>query len=215
MKQSIPLILTFLLLGCDSKAPFVVDIPGVTKQLEVYLSENRLQEAAWESIKLAQFDRADSILTVLRQILESQPVEIERWGGKGIMENYLLTFQNGVQGFFKVAGSDSLGPIRKELATYEIDNLLRIHLTSITLIRQLDLPDGSSVKGVIKYFVKAAKTAEDLGLKSNVKPDILLFFDTIVANVDRHWGNWMIRDDTNELFAIDHNRTFQFDLDFT
>jgi len=101
------------------------------------------------------------------------------------------------------------------VAAYEIDHLLRIQLTPLTLIRDLKLPDGSTVNGVIKYFVKAAKTAEDLELKSDAKPDLLLFFDTIIANSDRHTGNWMIRDDTKELFAIDHNRTFQFHLSWT
>ena len=80
----------------------------------------------------------------------------------------------------------------------------------ITVIRQLKLPDESGVSGVVKYFVKAAKTLEDLELKGKLKPGILLFFDTVVANADRHLGNWIIRDETKELFAVDHNRTFQF-----
>jgi hypothetical protein len=216
MIKLIPVCVVLLLVGCESaKAPFVTDLPGDVERLQTYLSEHRLQEAAWECIKLEQYDRADSILIVLHAILESDPVQIERWGGKGIMQNYVLTFSNGIQGFFKVAGSDTLGPIWTELATYEIDKLLRIHLTPITLIRRLDLPDGSTVKGVIKYFVQAAKTAEDLELKSEIKSDILLFFDTVVANADRHIGNWMIRDDTKELIAIDHNRTFQFQHNWT
>ena len=212
-----PILLAALILGCHNaqEPPFVTGLPGDANRLESYLTDHRLQEAAWECVKLQQNDRADSILHILKKTLESNPVEIERWAGKGIMRNYLLTFPNGVQGFFKVAGSDSSGPIRNEQAAYEIDILLGINLTPITLIRDVTIPDGSTVSGVIKCFVKAARTAENLGLKSEMKPDLLLFFDTIIANADRHLGNWMIRDDTKELFAIDHNRTFQFDLSWT
>jgi hypothetical protein len=131
------------------------------------------------------------------------------------MQSYLLTFDHGIVGFFKVAGSDTSGPIRNEMAAYQVDNLLRIHLTPMTLARSLILPDGKTVEGVIKYFVESSRTAEDLGLKSVMKPDLLLFFDTVIGNADRHLGNWMIRSDTKELFAIDHNRTFRFDLDWT
>jgi hypothetical protein len=195
MTRILALLIAVALAGCDTNVvpPFVTGLPGDPARLESYLSTNQLQEAAWECAKLEQDDREDSILVVLRETLESKPVEIERWGGKGIMTNYLLTFPNGVKGFFKVAGSDSLGPIRNEVAAYEIDHLLRIQLTPLTLIRDLKLPDGSTVNGVIKYFVKAAKTAEDLELKSDAKPDLLLFFDTIIANSDRHTGNWMSR----------------------
>ena len=201
--------------GGDSEPTFTTRLPGDPSRLDAYLSETLLQEAAWEATKLEQYDRADSILAELTRILLSDPVVTDRWGGKGIMTNYLLTFEGGIQGFFKVAGSDSTGPIRNELAAYALDNLLRIHLTPITLIRDLTLPDGTTVSGVIKYFVKAAKTAEDLNLKSEIKPDLLIFFDTVIGNADRHLGNWMIRDDTKELFAIDHNRTFRFDLEWT
>lgn len=206
-----------VLWACENVAepPFVVDLPGSRDKVEAYLSGHHLQEAAWECIKLEQYNRADSILTVLEAVLRSRPAVIERWGGKGIMTNYLLTFENDIQGFFKVAGSDSLGPVRNETAAYAIDNLLRIHLTPITLIRDLDLQDGTQVRGVIKYFVKAATTAEDLELTSEQKPDLLIFFDTVIGNADRHLGNWMIRDDTKELIAIDHNRTFRFDLEWT
>ena len=216
MMKLIPACFVLLLGGCQSALDaFIIDLHGDIGRLRSYLEEHRLQEAVWECIKLEQYDRSGSILAVLGNILESEPVQIERWGGKGIMQNYLLTIPIGIQGFFKVAGSDTLGPIRTELATYEIYKLLRIHLTPITTIRQLTLPFGSNVEGVIKYFMQSAKTAEDLELKSEIKPDILLFFDTIVANADRHLGNWMTRDDTKELFAIDHNRTFQFQHDWT
>ena len=105
------LLIAVALAGCDTNVvpPFVTGLPGDPARLESYLSTNQLQEAAWECAKLEQDDREDSILVVLRETLESKPVEIERWGGKGIMTNYLLTFPNGVKGFFKVAGSDSWG----------------------------------------------------------------------------------------------------------
>lgn len=211
------LVVACLPLGCDTapESDFVTELPGSEAQLSQYLAANMLQEAAWECTKLEQYDRADSVTMKLEELLRSQPTEIKRWAGKGIMQNYLLTFRNDIRGFFKVAGSDSLGPIRNELAAYEIDRLLRLHLTPVTLIRDLTLPDGQTVKGVIKYYVKDAATAEDLGLLSESKPDILLFYDTVIANADRHLGNWMVRDDTKELFAIDHNRTFQFEHEWT
>tara|TARA_A100001037_G_scaffold281353_1_gene284946 strand:- start:472 stop:1056 length:585 start_codon:yes stop_codon:yes gene_type:complete len=172
-----PLLVSLGLTACpDSQTPaFTTELPGNQEQLALYLGEHRLQEAAWECIKLEQYDRADSILVDLERLLHSEPVNTERWGYKGIMTNYLLTFDHSIQGFFKVAGSDSPCPIRNELAAYAIDDLLRIHLLPITLIRDLTLPDSSTVSGVIKYFVNTARTAENLELNSAEKPDLLIF----------------------------------------
>jgi hypothetical protein len=210
----ISLIAVLTACGPSQQEPVMLSPPGDQERLETYLSKSQLQEAVWEAIKLERYERADSIRAILGSILLSEPVEIEGWKGKGVMQSYLLTFDHGILGFFKVAGSDTSGPIRNEIAAYEVDNLLRIHLTPMTLARSLTFPDGKTVEGVIKYFVESSRTAEDLGLKSVMKPDLLLFFDTVIGNADRHLGNWMIRDDTKELFAIDHNRTFRFDLDW-
>lgn len=209
------LLLTACLAACTQEPPFYDDLPGDEASLRRYLEAGRLQEAEWESVKLGRHGTADSIRAALRAVLSADPVKVERWQGKGIMTNYLLTFPGGIRGFFKVAGSDTSGPVVNEVAAYEIDRLLRIRMTPLTLMREVTLPDGERVRGAIKTFVENARTAEKLSLKSEQKPDRLLFFDTVIANADRHLGNWMVRDDTKELFAIDHNRTFRFDLDWT
>jgi hypothetical protein len=153
------LIAAFTTCGSPNGEPVVQSPPGDQARLEAYLSRSQLQEAVWKAIKLEQYERADSIRAVLKRVLLSDPIETERWAGKGIMQNYLLTFDHGILGFFKVAGSDTIGPVRNELAAYEIDNLLRIHLTLMTLTRSISLPNGTTVEGIIKYFVESARSA--------------------------------------------------------
>lgn len=202
--------------GCADPQPIIfTQAPPDEARARRLLASNALQEAIWEFDKLGQHDRADSLSLRLRHTLLGAPQNIERWQGSGIMTSYLLAFDNGTRGFFKVAGSDTSGPIRNELAAFAIDSLLHINITPAGAYRTLNTTDGKHLEGVVKYFVEAARTAESLGLKSPDKPDLLLFFDTVIANADRHTGNWMVRDDTKELIAIDHNRTFQFDQEWT
>jgi hypothetical protein len=64
--------------GPSQQEPVILSPPGDQARLEAYLSKGQLQEAVWEAIKLEQYERADSIRVVLRSVLLSEPVEMER-----------------------------------------------------------------------------------------------------------------------------------------
>jgi len=43
---------------------------------------------------------------------------MRQWKGKGITRPYLVFFENNVWGLFKLAGSDTGGSVKRELASY-------------------------------------------------------------------------------------------------
>lgn len=202
-------ILAIILIGCQNQEP-PPSTPKPTPQ--TYLANYQYQEAAWAFHAQGDTTQANTTLAQLENILKSQPDSIKPWGGKGITRPYLVYFPNNVWGLFKQAGTDTAGNVQLEVATYHIDRLLELDLTPITLLRTLTLPNGTHVSGSITYFIKNAKTADQLHLGTPDQPDKLRFFDAIIANADRHIGNWMIRTDTGEVVAIDHNRTFYHHL---
>lgn len=180
----------------------------VAEKVDAYLSENLYQEAAWEYLKIDNKDAAAPVLDSLNHILHSAPAAIKPFGKRvNVSETFLVTFQNGVKGVFKVENSDSLGPVNREVAVYKLDQLLGFNLTPMTIVRQLDLPDGRRATGSLMYFVNHCKP----GLETpRQKTDELRLFDAIIGNSDRHERNWLVRE-TGEIIAIDHNRTFRHD----
>lgn len=211
MKPIHILVILILLTGCKNQT----ETPPPAPTAQTYLKNHQYQEAIWAYRAQGDTARAKTILTTLKTILKSQPDSLKPWEGKGITRPYIVFFPNNVRGFFKQAGSDTGGSVKSEVASYQIDQLLGLDLMATTRLRNITLPNGKSVSGVITYFVQNAQTANTLKLRTADQPDKLIFFDAIIANADRHTGNWMIRNDTGEVFAIDHNRTFYHNLGWT
>ena len=187
-----------------------VPLPPKKERAKYYLSKHLYQEAAWEFCRQGDEAKASAALLILEAILRG-PQRGIRQKGSGVSKTYLVDFDHGVQGFFKLEGSDlPLGPVRREVAAYEIDQLLAFCLTPLTIFRDVILPDGTRQFGSLMYFVKNARTAGRAGKKDADKPDILRFFDAVIGNGDRHLGSWMITS-TGDVVAIDHNRTFHHD----
>jgi hypothetical protein len=214
MKQNLTLLTCILLLlGCQNKEETPPPIQKPTP--ETYLTQHQYQESAWAFRAQGDTTRADSVLTVLETVLKSQPDSLSEWAGKGITRPYIVFFPNNVWGLFKRAGSDTGGTVKNELASYRIDRLLEIDLMTMVVLRDITLPNGKTVSGSLSYFIQDAKLADKLGLRTTDQPAKLIFFDAVLANADRHTGNWMVHNKTGEVFAIDHNRTFYHDLGWT
>ncbi|MFQ5649414.1 MAG: hypothetical protein ACE5IY_05685 [bacterium] len=181
---------------------------GVAETVQDYLSSHLYQEAAWQCLEIGDRAMAVQILDTLRQIMHSRPVSVRKFGKPiNVSETFLVRFRKGVKGIFKVEKSDSLGPVKREAAAYKLDELLGFNLTPLTIMRGIELPDGTLERGSLMYFVKNCKPAMEVGSE---KTDKLRLFDAIIGNSDRHENNWLVRE-TGDIVAIDHNRTFRHD----
>lgn len=213
MKPYLAILICILFAGCNNTEETSTSIPKPSP--ETYLAQHQYQEAAWAFRAQGDTTRANTILTALETVLKSKPDSLKPWGGKGITRPYLVFFPNNVWGLFKKTGSDTGGTVKNEVACYRIDRLLEIDLMSMTVLRDITLPNGETVSGSLAYFIQNAQMADKLGLRTADQPTKLIFFDAIIANADRHTGNWMRHDHTGKIFAIDHNRTFYHDLGWT
>ena len=172
------------------------------------LQTGRYQEAIWACQSRKQFEQADSLRNELREILISYPDSAEPLGGTiNRSKTYLFYFNEGLKGSFKLEGSDSLGDIRSEVAAYNIDCLLGINMTPMTVLRDIRIPDGRVFNGTLMYFVRGCVSA--LSIQAE-KSDRMHFFDAVIGNLDRHDNNWLI-DSNGRVIAIDHDRTFVYD----
>jgi len=116
MKPSLAMLISLLIMGCQSK----VETPSHSERpsAETHLAQHQYQEAAWAFRAQGDTTRADSVLALLDTVLKSQPDSLRQWKGKGITRPYLVFFENNVWGLFKLAGSDTGGSVKRELASY-------------------------------------------------------------------------------------------------
>lgn len=213
MKSYLAIFICIIFAGCNNTEEASISASKPTP--EAFLAQHQYQEAAWAFRAQGDTARANTILTTLETVLKSKPDSLRQWGGKGITRPYLVFFPNNVWGLFKRVGSDTGGTVKNEVASYRIDRLLEIDLMAMTILRDITLPNGKTVSGSLAYFIQDAKMADKLGLRTADQPTKLIFFDAVIANADRHTGNWMRHNHTGEIFAIDHNRTFYHDLGWT
>lgn len=178
---------------------------------EYYAKHNLLQEEAWELYVLGHNKEADSRLNALETIMNGKPTKIElscRRFPKGRCSNdvYKVHFSGGVVGLFKEAHVDPHGgTAQSEVAAYLVDRLFDFNLTPLTLIRNLDVDTGVTKTGSIQYFVADTDTGQKAGLAKSPR---LRFFDAVVGNIDRSWGNWLVVSRSGKEVAIDHNLAF-------
>lgn len=175
----------------------------------------RLQECAWILMEHGYGRAADRYVDYLDRELESGEIlSKHRLGGgmgAGTGENYVITFKSGVKAIYKPL--TGIHDPRKEVAVYRVDRLLGLNIVPLTVLRTIDGKVGS-----MQYFVVGAGNGWDDLFRS--KGPKIMFFDALIANVDRHRGNWMflypgrLEDMTyrsDRRLAIDHNRAFQYD----
>jgi len=99
-----------------------------------------------------------------------------------------------------------------ELAAYRMDRLLGIGLVPVTVLRTI----GNEI-GSVQYWIERAMTMQEAvehGLSPRHPEQLpaqvmaMYVLDAIIDNRDRNTGNMLVRPQTDELFLIDHSRSF-------
>jgi hypothetical protein len=100
---------------------------------------------------------------------------------------------------------------KSEIAAYELDKLLEMHMVPPVVERRIDGDVGAAV-----MWVPELKSVKDLGGKVPTGPvwgkplRKMLMFDNLISNSDRNAGNIMVGQ-PGELILIDHSRAFVTD----
>jgi hypothetical protein len=152
---------------------------------------------------------------LLKNLSNGKVKETKNLGG-GINETIIL--KDGFKGVFKPSSGEvncrksiPFGTFyKREIAAYEIDRIFNIGLIPTTTLRtEIVFENGDKREeiGSIQNFVENAKTF----YKSNIYPNdedwqLMAFLDFILANEDRHGGNFMITKN-KKIVAIDNGLT--------
>src|SRR5688572_11907600 len=100
---------------------------------------------------------------------------------------------------------------KSEIAAYELDRLLDMHMVPPTVERRIGDETGAAV-----MWVTGVKSVKELGGKVPSGPDWgkplrqMLMFDNLIRNIDRNAGNILIGR-PGDLILIDHSRAFTTD----
>lgn len=100
-----------------------------------------------------------------------------------------------------------------EIAAYRLDRLLDIGLVPVTVAREIEGREGS-----LQLWIEDATTLESAAERNLPIGDERLLLerlmsmyvlDQLIANVDRNFGNVLVRPERDELYLIDHSRAFR------
>jgi Phosphatidylinositol 3- and 4-kinase len=100
---------------------------------------------------------------------------------------------------------------KSEIAAYELDRLLNMHMVPPTVERRIGDETGAAV-----MWVTGMKSVKQLGGKVPPGPEWgkpirqMLMFDNLIRNIDRNAGNILIGR-PGDLILIDHSRAFTTD----
>jgi Phosphatidylinositol 3- and 4-kinase len=100
---------------------------------------------------------------------------------------------------------------KSEIAAYELDRLLNMHMVPPTVERRIGDETGAAV-----MWVTGMKSVKQLGGKVPSGPEWgkpirqMLMFDNLIRNIDRNAGNILIGR-PGDLILIDHSRAFTTD----
>jgi len=100
---------------------------------------------------------------------------------------------------------------KSEIAAYELDRLLNMHMVPPTVERRIADETGAAV-----MWVKGVKSVKELGGKVPSGPEWgkplrqMMMFDNLIRNIDRNAGNILIGR-PGDLILIDHSRAFTID----
>ena len=100
---------------------------------------------------------------------------------------------------------------KSEIAAYELDRLLNMHMVPPAVERRIADETGAAV-----MWVKGVKSVKELGGKVPSGPEWgkplrqMLMFDNLIRNIDRNAGNILIGR-PGDLILIDHSRAFTTD----
>lgn len=212
---------TNLLEPLDSEAPTTVKVGAASKKKQSVDEMNKRLE------EVSKFDK-DPKVTQTKKDLSGPVVSKDRLKG-GVNGAYLVKTDKGKLGVFKAVEDEYLksngktdrsglpvGVVHKrEAATYTIASILGFgDLVPITTEREVDGKVGS-----VQDYVDDTETAIYLGDdKWDGDEDLVRssIFDYLIGNMDRHKGNWLVRDPggENKLVLIDNGYSFPVEHDY-
>ncbi len=135
------------------------------------------------------------------EVLDSRETSSDKPIGMGITEARFLEIVDDGKAVFKTVD------FPEERAAYLVDLFLGFGLVPTTVIRELKGEIGSA-----QEFIPDAKMGLDCSVselsEENYIDELmkLWVFDCIIANRDRHNGNFLVKD--GKIYAIDHGRSF-------
>jgi hypothetical protein len=100
---------------------------------------------------------------------------------------------------------------KSEIAAYELDRLLNLHMIPPAVERSIDSDTGAAI-----MWVTGMKSVKELGGKVPTGPQWsqpirkMVMFDNLIRNIDRNAGNILIGG-TGDMILIDHSRAFTSD----
>jgi hypothetical protein len=171
------------------------------------LGQRKLQEAEWALRRRGKHQRADQLQRRVEAILSHGRVLQVRHFRPGTMSTLKqVDLEGGITALFKREGPDSRDggdqAPRKEIAAWRIDRLLQLGVVPVTVRRTIHGERGSA-----QYFVRDVQSGDSLGMHSWNVSRTVQFLDALLANWDRHPGNFLI-DRAGRHIAIDHNLAF-------
>ena len=126
---------------------------------------------------------------------------------------YLVNLKDDGSGVYKPEATQ-LTPeagtgAKRERAAYLFDRFLGFNMVPPTVIR-----DAGEGEGSMQRFIADAKTADEIDVEAKMafkafpkeeklRLDLL---DYLLVNIDRHGGNWLVKD--QKIYAIDHGFAF-------
>ena len=96
---------------------------------------------------------------------------------------------------------------KRELAAYQLSELLELHLVPFTVIRE-----GPFGPGMVQQWVEIDESVDVVNLAQSEHEDIrkMALFDAIVNNTDRKYGH-ILPTESGKVFGCDHGVTFHED----
>ncbi len=184
---------------------------GYLKSASELYQSGKLQHAAWQYFEDQDQKRSEEIYNEIEEILIESKIDESKTQPeddlRGVNKTFRVYFLNThITALFKENSINDVGNIKFELAAYMLSRELGFNLVPVVVIRTIEVR-GVKYSGSLMYWINDAKSASSAGLTKLNKPDILLFFDAILSNADRHLENWMVSPQ-KRIIAVDHNRSF-------